>query len=111
MSQSKYFWLNTAIYRNASVTNWQWVWVSSITSSMQTFAFNNWYNGTFDFNGDSVYLSTRDYKFYVGNGGQLYYNSSFENIGILCEAPVNPMSNNQINILLLSKTAAFTAQR
>ena len=41
----------------------------------------------------------------------MYYNSSFEQSGILCEASTNAMSSNQINVLMIRKSQAFTNLR
>ena len=113
---SKYFWLNTASQRSGVETafnsNWTWVWVSTQSNAYKPFSYDNWgVDQSTNYNGDSVYLKSDDYKFYVGTGSQVYFNSTFESAGILCETTVTSLASNQINILLNKQTEAYTLNK
>lgn len=64
-----------------------------------------------NFNGDSIYLKTADYKLYVGTGSESYYNSATESIGVLCETKVNSLTSSQISISLKKKDTAYTLSK
>ena len=117
-TKSKYVWLNTALQGNTTVNssmnafsgNWTWVWVSGVTNTLTPFTYDNWgLLQSNNFNGDSIYLNTSDYKFYVGVGSNIYYNASFESIGVLCEIAASSLTTSQINILGQTSTQAYTS--
>ena len=95
---------------NAFSGNWTWVWVSGVTNTLTPFTSDNWgLLQSSNFNGDSIYLNTSDYKFYVGVGSNIYYNTSSESIGILCEIAASSLTTGQINILSQTSTQAYTS--
>ena len=49
------------------------------------------------------------YKFHVGVGSNIYYNTSSESIGILCEIAASSLTTGQINILSQTSTQAYTS--
>lgn len=109
---AKYFWLNTATRRNASSPfsgNWTWLWISTQNNSYSEFGYDNWgANQSTNFNGDSVYLATKDYKLYVAVGKDAYFNGANESIGVLCETTKNSLTKSQINVVLSEQSQAYT---
>lgn len=95
---SNYFWINSALYGNAV-----WAWLSNgspINYNWATGQINN-------FNGDAVYLNLNDNLFYVGLSSKSYGTIS----GLLCEAPVTGLSDNNLNIILNSQTQAYSTSK
>ena len=109
-TQSEYFWLNTAIYRSNLASSITWVWLSPETSyRIVPLSYDNWGPQQLsNFDGDSIYLNTNDYKFYVGVGSQIYYNSNYQSAGVLCESFTNGLARNQINVVEVSQVPANT---
>lgn len=99
---SQYFWLNSA--RLVAIGNQNiWVWGSNGLPISY-----NWAAGqSNNFNGDSVYLNVTDNQFYVGLSSQSYASVS----GFLCEAPVAGLSSNNLNILRINQTQAYSTTR
>lgn len=64
----------------------------------------NWAPGQSDlFNGDSVYLNTTDFKFYVGT-----QSLSAAQAGVVCQSSIKGMSSDQIVINLLNQTELYS---
>jgi hypothetical protein len=65
--------------------------------------YDNWGVGQLAnlFSGDSVYLSTADYKFYVNPGVAMI------NPGIVCQSNILGLTANQINIAVINQTNVF----
>ena len=61
-----------------------------------------------NFNGDSIYLNMSDYRFYVGTGNSIHMSFSNNYVGIVCEAEIDALRENQINIVEISQANLYT---
>jgi hypothetical protein len=100
---ASYIWLNLAQYRNGSTDQARWSWVWALPGLMVPLDYDNWGVGQLDnlFSGDSVYLSTVDYKFYVNP------NIAMLNPGIVCQSKIVGLAADQINIAVLNRANVY----
>ncbi|CAF0782126.1 unnamed protein product [Brachionus calyciflorus] len=99
------YWTSSAVFRNGSTneSNWSWIWSSKLTNKIQPISYDNW--GAFqqtNYNGDSLFLNSSDYRFYV----ELSRNNL---TGFICESNVNGLSDSSISIIELNQTSVFTS--
>jgi hypothetical protein len=100
---SKFFWLNSAIYRNSTLKP-TWVWSSGIKHTLKIIDYDNWgVNQSNNFNGDALYVNTTDFKFYAGTSNELKVDGA-----IVCESSLYGLGDSNINIIENNRTIAFT---